>query len=211
MNPGLLVLGQMAPQSFAGVEMWNEESKSSESVSTHESGGPQLEFPGRRSFFVVLTAVGTAAVSALLAVPILRFALFPLLHGTSETTWSDAGDASKFAGITEPTETQIDVEQRDGWRESISQKSVYVLPPIEGKHRVLSPVCPHLGCEVPWQHGKKRFYCPCHGSIFAPDGSLVRGPAVRGLDYLESQVKNGKLVVLYQYFRLLISKREVIG
>lgn len=171
----------------------------------------QLEFPGRRSFFVVLTAVGTTAVSALLAVPILRFALYPLLHRTTETTWSNAGAASKFADITEPTEAQIQVDQRDGWRESISQKAVYILPPSASSHRVLSPICPHLGCEVQWQGERKRFFCPCHGSIFAPDGSLVKGPAARGMDYLDCQVKNGKLVVLYQYFRLLVSKREVIG
>jgi quinol---cytochrome c reductase iron-sulfur subunit, bacillus type len=179
---------------------------------SHEGGdGSQPEFPGRRSFFAVLTAVGTVSVSALLAVPLLRFALYPLLKRATETPWSDAGDASKFAGIAEPMETQIEVEQLDGWRESISQKSIYVLPPDNGRQRVLSPVCPHLGCDVQWQHDMNRFFCPCHSSVFGPDGSLVQGPATRGMDYLECQTNQGRLMVLYQNFRLLISKREVIG
>jgi menaquinol-cytochrome c reductase iron-sulfur subunit len=145
------------------------------------------------------------------AVPLFRFALYPLLKQASGTPWSDAGDLSQFNGISEPTETQIEVEQIDGWRESITQKAIYVLPTHNGKQRVLSTVCPHLGCEVQWQQDMTRFFCPCHGSVFAPDGSLIQGPAARGMDYLECRLENGKLMVLYQYFRLLTSKREVIG
>lgn len=37
-------------------------------------GRPELEFPGRRSFIVILVAAGTAFVGALLAVPLVMFA-----------------------------------------------------------------------------------------------------------------------------------------
>ena len=171
----------------------------------------QLAFPGRRSFFTVLTSIGTAAVSAFLAVPLVRFALFPLLRPTTETDWSDAGDASKFANIDQPQQAQIEVKQVDGWRESQVQRPIYVLPPDGNKNRVLSTICPHLGCEVQWQQDSKEFHCPCHGSVFGPDGSLIQGPAPRGMDSLEARVDNGKLMVLYQYFRLLVSKKEVIS
>jgi menaquinol-cytochrome c reductase iron-sulfur subunit len=170
----------------------------------------ELEFPGRRSFFGVLTAVGTSMVGALLAVPLTRFALFPLLKPTPDTSWTDAGPASNFAQISDPEETQIEVRQRDGWRESVSEKSVYVLPPDNGENRVLSTICPHLGCHVQWQKDNRRFFCPCHGSQFAPDGSLIQGPATRGMDQLECRVEKGKLMVLYQYFRLLVSNKEPV-
>jgi len=41
----------------------------------------------------------------------------------------------------------------------------------------LNAVCTHLGCVVPWSAPNKKFMCPCHGSQYAPDGSVVRGPA----------------------------------
>jgi cytochrome b6-f complex iron-sulfur subunit len=41
----------------------------------------------------------------------------------------------------------------------------------------LNAVCTHLGCVVPWSAATNKFMCPCHGSQYAPDGSVVRGPA----------------------------------
>jgi cytochrome b6-f complex iron-sulfur subunit len=41
----------------------------------------------------------------------------------------------------------------------------------------LNAVCTHLGCVVPWTPAANKFQCPCHGSQYAPDGSVVRGPA----------------------------------
>jgi menaquinol-cytochrome c reductase iron-sulfur subunit len=169
------------------------------------------EFPGRRSFLVVLLGVGTAAVGALLAVPLIIYATDPLFRKTSGTSWSDAGPASQFDSITQPADPVLSIETTDGWRIVASQKPVYVLPAGVGEHRVLSPVCPHLGCEVEWRDGQKRFYCPCHGSVFAEDGSLISGPAPRGMDYLNSKVQDGKLMVEYQYFRLLVPYRQVMG
>jgi Rieske Fe-S protein len=180
-------------------------------------GGPEapsraaLEFPGRRSFIVVLLAAGGAVVGALLAVPLAVFTADPLFRKTGGTQWSDAGPVSQFAGITQPAEPVLKVEKQDGWRLLTTDKPVFVIPPGAGPHRVLSPVCPHLGCQVEWVDGRKQFYCPCHGSEFAPDGSLTKGPAPRGLDYLDSKVEQGRLLVKYQYFRLLVAEREVIG
>lgn len=37
--------------------------------------------------------------------------------------------------------------------------------------------CTHLGCTFPWNPVDQQFQCPCHGSLYAPDGSVIRGPA----------------------------------
>jgi hypothetical protein len=48
------------------------------------------------------------------------------------------------------------------------------------EHRV-SPVCPHLGGIVNWNDADESWECPLHGSRFAPDGTLLEGPATRNL------------------------------
>jgi quinol---cytochrome c reductase iron-sulfur subunit, bacillus type len=75
---------------------------------------------------------------------------------------------------------------------------------------ILSSICPHLGCTVPWVSAKKEFVCPCHGAVFAPDGNRVSGPALRGMDSLETTTKDGQLLVTFQYFRQLVSDKEVM-
>ncbi len=53
----------------------------------------------------------------------------------------------------------------------------------EGGVYAVSTVCTHLGCIVkPTYEG---FDCPCHGSKFAKDGSVLKGPAPKGLPWHE--------------------------
>jgi menaquinol-cytochrome c reductase iron-sulfur subunit len=165
----------------------------------------------RRSFLGVLLGFGTAVVGAALSIPLLRFALHPLLATTTRTDWSEVGKMDEFASLNAPTKKLITVEQRDGWRKIVSEKAIYILPAKDGVLRVLSPICPHLGCSIPWVEAKQQFICPCHTAIFAPDGSRISGPAPRSMDDLESKVENGMLQVRYQYFRQLIATKEVLA
>jgi nucleotide-binding universal stress UspA family protein/nitrite reductase/ring-hydroxylating ferredoxin subunit len=50
-----------------------------------------------------------------------------------------------------------------------------------GDLQLRSAKCTHLGCTVGWNPAEETFDCPCHGSRFAPDGSVVNGPAARPL------------------------------
>ena len=52
---------------------------------------------------------------------------------------------------------------------------------VNGKEHRVSPVCPHLGGIVNWNDADQSWECPLHGSRFAPDGSLLEGPATRNL------------------------------
>jgi menaquinol-cytochrome c reductase iron-sulfur subunit len=167
--------------------------------------------PGRRSFLGALLGVGGVFVGALLSVPLIRFALFPLLRRTTELKSSPVGALSEFSSSTEPVMRTIQIEQVDGWRKVVTEKAVYVTKDAQGQVRVLTSICPHLGCTVPWNKEKGNFVCPCHGATFTADGTRVSGPSLRGMDTLETSVEDGQLQVRFQYFRQLVSDREVIG
>jgi glycine/D-amino acid oxidase-like deaminating enzyme/nitrite reductase/ring-hydroxylating ferredoxin subunit len=50
-----------------------------------------------------------------------------------------------------------------------------------GLHAV-SARCTHMGCIVDWNEAEASWDCPCHGSRFAVDGSVLQGPAVAPLE-----------------------------
>ena len=52
----------------------------------------------------------------------------------------------------------------------------------DGAVVAVSPVCSHLGCQVNFNTAERSWDCPCHGSRFAPDGSVLQGPAVHRLE-----------------------------
>lgn len=165
----------------------------------------------RRSFLGVLLGFGSAVMGAALAVPLIRFALHPLIATTTKIGWSDVGKLDEFTSLTAPVKKLIKFEQRDAWRRIVSEKAVYVMPPKDGVIRVLSPICPHLGCSIPWSQEKQEFICPCHGAVFAKDGARVSGPSPRSMDDLDTTIENGTVKVRYQYFRQLIPQKEPLS
>ena len=166
---------------------------------------------GRRSFLGALVALSAAGVSALLAIPLVRFSTFPLRKTATETDWSDVAPVQELASLTAPTAKTITIERRDAWQTTSSQTAVYVLPSKDGQFRILSPVCPHLGCSVRWVGDQDKFICPCHSGSFTADGERIAGPPPRSMDALESKVENGMLKVRYQYFRQIVSTKEVMA
>jgi menaquinol-cytochrome c reductase iron-sulfur subunit len=165
----------------------------------------------RRSFLGTLLTLGSVCVGTLLSVPLIRFTLFPLLRRTTELSESTVGSLTEFTSLSEPALRTIQIEQVDGWRKTISEKVVYVTKDDRGEMCVLSSICPHLGCTVPWVAEKNEFVCPCHGATYSSNGKRLGGPSLRGMDTLESTVQGGKLMVRFQYFRQLVADKEIIG
>ena len=54
----------------------------------------------------------------------------------------------------------------------------------QGKVDVFAINCSHLGCSIALNTKDNTFDCPCHGSRFHLDGTVLRGPAPAPLSHL---------------------------
>ena len=147
----------------------------------------------RRSFLQLLPLGVFAGMFASLSGAAFRF-LRPRLSAPSEQ-WLDVAQVSELSGA-QPLAKKIVADDVSGWAITTAEHNVFVLP--AKNNQVVSPICPHEGCEVTWEQSRNRFACPCHESYFTADGSRISGPAPRGLDLLPTRVQNGKLQVQFK-------------
>jgi len=70
-----------------------------------------------------------------------------------------------------------------------SDTPVAVCRDDDGDLHAVSAVCPHMGCIVRWNDGDSSWDCPCHGSRFDADGTVLDTPAVSDLESVD--ISNG--------------------
>jgi glycine/D-amino acid oxidase-like deaminating enzyme/nitrite reductase/ring-hydroxylating ferredoxin subunit len=58
----------------------------------------------------------------------------------------------------------------------------------DGAVHAVNPTCTHVGCRLGWNTAERSWDCPCHGSRFAPDGTVLQGPATAPLERLDAKV-----------------------
>jgi cytochrome b6-f complex iron-sulfur subunit len=75
----------------------------------------------------------------------------------------------------------------------VREGKLFLVRQEEDRFKALYQVCTHLGCLV--RQTDEGYTCPCHGSKFAKDGTLLRSPAPRDLDYFAVEVVEGDVVV----------------
>ncbi len=81
--------------------------------------------------------------------------------------WLTGGDVDSAEAIAKDSGAVL--------RKGMTKVAVY--RDDHGRLHELSAVCPHLGCIVQWNDAEKTWDCPCHGSRFQKNGTVIQGPA----------------------------------
>ncbi len=114
-----------------------------------------------------------------------------------------------------PRRVTVVAGRRDGWTREpdVPLGAIYLRRTGERAVQALHSVCPHAGCFVDYRSEKKSFFCPCHDSTFAMDGSIndPKSPSPRGMDGLEVELKGDEVWVRFVQFRTGIREKVVVS
>lgn len=120
------------------------------------------------------------------------------VYNPSRITLKTTGDFVKEAGnmasqyldwlSASDLKNTVDLPAGEGNVISSGLKKIAVYRDYDNRLKAFSAVCPHLGCIVHWNKDEKSFDCPCHGSRFASDGTVINGPSETDLNKIN--IKN---------------------
>jgi menaquinol-cytochrome c reductase iron-sulfur subunit len=162
-----------------------------------ESG--QAETP-RRSFLKWLIGVIAFINAILVGVPFIG-SLVGSARKNKETDWFKVADIGSLP-VDSPVGLRFKAPVEEAYFHDRVLHSVWVVKRSPSEVEVFSPICTHLGCYYQWNRKTGHFECPCHGSVFGPDGKVLAGPAPRPLDTLPVKIENGALFVKWERFKV---------
>jgi Rieske Fe-S protein len=150
--------------------------------------------PGRRRALVLFVNTVVALIGGGLSAMLGAFALG---SGGSDvrSRWSRAGSTSDLKP-GEPVPRVLSVSRVDGWYRARARETVFLVWDGEKTIRAMSATCTHLGCQVQWQAKEKKFRCPCHGGVYAPDGTVLEGPPPRPLQTIDARIESDSSVLV---------------
>ena len=148
----------------------------------------------RRRALILFVNATIALLGGGLTALLGAFALRP--PGTvASGRWVRAGTTDDLKP-DEPVARVLAVSRVDGWYRERARETVFLVWDGDKKIRAMSATCTHLGCQVQWDSKGKKFRCPCHGGVYAADGSVLEGPPPRSLDAVEVRIDPADTSVL---------------
>jgi glycine/D-amino acid oxidase-like deaminating enzyme/nitrite reductase/ring-hydroxylating ferredoxin subunit len=198
---------------FEGLESWIRGLVPAVGRETHRWSGQIMDTidytafigrnPGSKNVYVATGDSGQGITHG-----VVSSLLIPALIMDGRSPWEELYDPARKApsGITSfITENVTAVKNFAEYIAPGELKSVYELEPGRGAiiregltkvaayrdeqgqlHR-RSAACTHLGCHVHWNSLERCWDCPCHGSHFAVDGTVLNAPAVGPLAPLSDE------------------------
>ncbi len=156
---------------------------------------PATESAGRRRFLAGVVYGIAVWIGAPLAALLTKFFAAPLFARSRVGSGEVAlGPLSRFRSAKEPVDAFYALEVPDGYLTRTEKGRVYVVAE-GGQFLCLSTTCTHLGCSVRWDAKRQQFLCPCHGGVYAKDGTVVSGPPPRPLARLPVKVADGQIKI----------------
>lgn len=76
-----------------------------------------------------------------------------------------------------------------------SNKKIIVSQPSSGTFAATSAICTHAGCTVGYSKLGPKLQCPCHGSQYQLDGTVIQGPAVLALAMFTTSFANNVVTI----------------
>jgi menaquinol-cytochrome c reductase iron-sulfur subunit len=159
----------------------------------------------RRNFLKWATGALALVGGIVLGIPLVDAFVGPALSAKQRHFARVANLSSLKAD--QPTDLTFGDKNEDAYLRETVLRSVWAVKHTDSDVTVYSPICPHLGCGYNWNAQDQHFECPCHGSVFAPDGKVLAGPAPRPLDTLPTKIENGELLVEWERFKLGIPEK----
>jgi menaquinol-cytochrome c reductase iron-sulfur subunit len=147
----------------------------------------------RRTFYSAAIQGLGALMSAALLLPAAAYLLIKP-KSQKEGDFVEVADLNQLQ-INKPEEVVFRRTRVDGWRTLNEKTTAWVVKTDEHNVVAYTPQCTHLGCAYHWEDQPKKFFCPCHNSVFSLDGKVESGPAPRPLDRYETRVDNNKLLI----------------
>ncbi|HMK57176.1 MAG TPA: ubiquinol-cytochrome c reductase iron-sulfur subunit [Dissulfurispiraceae bacterium] len=166
---------------------------------------PQQSETTRRRFLIAMVGAASLLLSAILEIPFIG-ALVRSRFASKKETWTKVAD---LQAVPEGLPVRLNFVQReeDAFIERNEVRSVWIVRGSGLKIAAYSPICPHAGCYYNWNEALRQFECPCHGSVFKIDGSVVSGPSPRHLDTLPVRIENGALFVMWERFKAGVAEK----
>jgi quinol---cytochrome c reductase iron-sulfur subunit, bacillus type len=148
----------------------------------------------RRRALVLFVNTVVALIGGGLAAVLGAFA-FGSRASAAQGRWSRAGTTSDLKP-DEPVPRVLSVSRVDGWYRARARETVFLVWDGENTIRAMSATCTHLGCQVQWQAKEKKFRCPCHGGVYAADGTVLAGPPPRPLQTIDARIESDSSVLV---------------
>lgn len=93
-------------------------------------------------------------------------------------------------GKLQKTKEMIDLKTEEATKINEKGQTIGVYKDKNNKLYAVDTTCTHMGCECSWNDAEKTWDCPCHGSRFSYDGSVLEGPAIKNLKIIETEKTN---------------------
>jgi menaquinol-cytochrome c reductase iron-sulfur subunit len=154
---------------------------------------PDSPPPDRRRFLTRVSIALSAAVGALLGLPVVGFLFAPLTR-KEPRVWRAVGRVDDFA-VGETVSVRFEDASALPWSGVTARTAAWLRREDQTRFTAYSVHCTHLGCPVRWMAEAQLFLCPCHGGVYYADGTVSAGPPPKPLPTYPVRVRGGQVEI----------------